>query len=352
MQSFGGNSALIVKIFGQGDGAEWNKALDDLGGGPCIKFEYVSAYSSFEGDGEPQMFFAEEGERKFAHVFVKYKSIHFDSDNRESFSACDIASPYGYAGALSNTSDKQFLAASWRAFDEWTFEEGIVCEFLRGPPGDEMSCLVHPDIELENNRLISLVDGELTDEGYLGSIKPKQRNMIRRAISEGCIVAEYAVRESLSWFEPWYREAMDRSSALKRFYYDSNYYSSLDKLGDDLKVICVEREGVKLSAAMVIFGAGYNLYHLAATNPDYRVNYASPFLIFGCRQACSLRNQNPLVLGGGRTAGPDDSLYRFKQSVGSRVSQYKIGTRIIDFESYRRLEKLYPNHHSRLIFYR
>ena len=345
-------SSLISKIFGREEGEGWNKFLDSLDAGPCARFEYVRAYSSFEGDGEPLMFVVEEGGERFAHVFIKYESWHFDSANNESFVTHDIVSPYGYAGALTTSFNEIFIEACWRAFDEWTSKESIVCEFLRGPPSDEMPCVVHPDIVLADNRLISLISCDLTDDDYLGVIKAKQRNMVRRAISEDCKLVEYDLTEALPWFEPWYREVMDNSSAPERFYYDSDYYSSLQGIGRNLKIICVEQNSKKLAAAIVIFGASYNLYHLSATNPNFRVNYASPFLVFGCKKACSRRNQKPLVLGGGRTSEPEDSLFRFKQSVGSRLAKYKIGTRIINPEVYHRLKTLYPVSESRLIFYR
>ena len=101
--------------------------------------------------------------------------------------------------------------------------------------------------------------------------------MIRRAIKENCEIVRYSLSEALPWFEPWYRQIMNKVSAPDRFYYNNEYFRRLQNLAEDLVVVSVETGNERLAAAIVIFGAQYNLYHLSVTNPDYSLNYASPF---------------------------------------------------------------------------
>ena len=343
---------MRVKIFGISNGADWNRFLGYFNSGPCVRFEYVCAYAAFEGAGEPTMFAVENAGKRFAYVFLTYHSNHVDQTSRESFSIVDIASPYGYSGALTTSLDSLFIAECWRLFDSWTTQQRVVCEFFRGPPVDTFPLLVHPQMMLTDNRDIAFIDCNMTDDEYCSVIKQKQRNMVRRAIKEGCEAVEYRLEDALPWFDPWYREAMNRSSADPRFYYSASYYSKLAAMGGDVTVICIVKDGVKLSAAIMIFGTLYSLYHLAATNPESRINYATPFLIYCCRQACARRNQKPLILGGGRTTAEDDSLFRFKQSVSTNISKYRVGTRVLNPSSYSKLMKIYLPSDDRVIFYR
>lgn len=343
---------MNARIFSLSDGALWDTFLNYFESGPCQQFEYVAAYSKFEGDGQPYMFAVEHNEKKFAHIFIKYRSRHLDTPKQSSLDVSDISSPYGYASALSTSSDESFLVECWNLFDDWTLQERIVCEFFRGPPVQDFQCIVHPDMKLEYNRLSSSIDCKLSDQDYLSAIKQKQRNMIRRAIKENCEIVRYSLSEALPWFEPWYRQIMNKVSAPDRFYYNNEYFRRLQNLAEDLVVVSVETGNERLAAAIVIFGAQYNLYHLSVTNPDYSLNYASPFLVYGCKQVSSERNRKPLVLGGGRTTDEGDSLFRFKESMGTQVSCYDIGTRVIDSDMYEKLRSLYGSDDSKLIFYR
>lgn len=250
---------------------------------------------------------------------------------------CDIETAYGYGGPLCNSEDSGFLARAHGAFDEWSQANKVVAEFVRFHPilGNQKWSPGKVDV-LPDRQTVSIDLGEPGCEGF--TFEPKVRNKLRRTQQLGAVVSCELSDENYDMFLGLYKNTMDRLDAEDSYYFNDAYFDGLRRLivGSGF-LLMVKLEDVVVAAAIFLKGEGWLHYHLSATDPMVKVPGAINLLVVKAAQLGREQNLRGLHLGGGRSAAADDSLLRFKRSMGSITHGFYIGRRVHDMKLYKEL---------------
>jgi serine/alanine adding enzyme len=275
------------------------------GDDPYLRPEYLHAAAAIE-QGEPAA---------FAHGDVLYPFLVRDlGDGR-----CDIASAYGAGGPIGVGPWREPFAAACR-------ERGVVSEFIR----------FHPILEnhhgLADVRLIELqeivtVAVQVDDEALIRQMEPTARNKLRKAIKAG---VEVTAHRDLERVRSLYIETMRGMGADEFYFFPEEFFARLDRLGDAVFVL-----DAGSAAGLFLTGGGAMHYFLTGSTLEARRVASANLLLFEAMKRARAAGLTTLVLGGG--FADDDSLHRFKRSIGSGRAPKVIGTRIHDEPAYREL---------------
>lgn len=255
----------------------------------------------------------------------------------------DLETPYGYGGPLANSIEPDFLRAADAAFSAWARNEGIVAEFIRFHPLLENWNYCPPDSwRVIYNRPTVAIDLRAPEELLLTRMGSSLLRASRKAERSGLYFRELIPQ---TWIEPFrviYEQTMRRVQAPTSYYFSSELFRGFlaDRL--EMRMFGVFAPGPgpdRLAAAALVLGGPENLhYHLGASDPDLlelRPNNLlfRDLLLWASRQ----RRWQKFHLGGGNDAQPDNSLLRFKRSLGFGEARYQIGTRVWDQAEYERI---------------
>jgi CelD/BcsL family acetyltransferase involved in cellulose biosynthesis len=326
----------------------------------CQLPEYHSAYATRIKNSRPILWVYEEGGNVFAYPFL-LAPVEIVTPDQQAIATPyqDISSIYGYSGPLSSTKDKDFIKRAWAVFDQWGREEKIIAEFIRFSLFADTKENAHADMTIEYNRPAAVTVFPETEEELMVGLGSKTRNMIRKAIKTGLELRELNAAQSMESFRALYGETMDRNNAPDFFYYDDVYYDLLLSLPkEELRLFGVYEGDKLVSAAMALCHGEGALYHLGASLEAYAKSGAGNLAMFGMSKGLMGRGVKFLHIGGGRTTGKDDPLFRFKRSNAMGEMDYCIGKSIVDPEGYREVVKIWERQYksepdtSKLLFYR
>ena len=271
----------------------------------------------------------------------------------------DISSIYGYSGPLATTVENRFLETAWTEFDRWAMENQVIAEFIRFSPHAQTKSFAHTETRIESNRDIAVSYLPETEDALMQALDSKTRNMIRKALKSGLLARELDAREWIPAFRILYDETMARNASPDFFSYDEDYYNHLLALpAGELRLFGVFQENDLISAAFAIVHEQGALYHLGASRVEFSSLGANNLNLFFMSKNLMDAGVKFLNLGGGRTTGIDDPLFRFKKSNGTAVEKFHIGKRILDAIGYRKVAEDWaadfktPCDPSKLIFYR
>ena len=221
----------------------------------------------------------------------------------------DIESVYGYSGPIANNSEPDFLTRAVEAYKEHCVSQNVVCEFMRlHPLANWEKVSSHFDLyNLDRNVVVK----ELTcsnDEELLVSYPKKTRNIIRKTRNNLTISNS---EEHLDFFVQAYYDTMKKNGALDFYFFDQKYFNELIS-NPNVTLITVLHNEEPVSGGFFMAGENYGHYHLSAnTDASYNINanYALLDAAFGHFMRIGI---NKVLLGGGRTNDPQDSLFKFK----------------------------------------
>lgn len=253
----------------------------------------------------------------------------------------DVITPYGYGGfifdgELHSDNMTQFQAHFY-AFMQYN---GIVSGFFRYHPilkNAEVVRSVLPIIDLGRTIDINLTSKDVVFE----NLTSKNRNTIRKAQKNGVTVSFGRGMDLLDQFIPIYNGTMDKDQASKYYYFQRDFYISLDEdLKNNYLVFYASYEGKIIAASIILFANRWMHYHLSGSLMEYRHLAPTNLLLF---QAALWGAENGLEqfhLGGGFGSG-EDNLYKFKASFNRQSSnQFSIGKMIFDLTRYNELVDL------------
>jgi len=246
----------------------------------------------------------------------------------------DITTAYGYGGPLTNDRSEDFLSEAYTSFDEWCENQGVVAEFVRFHPLLRNESWIDPRVDLVMDR--ETVSIQLTrlgsDDLPYGSTAC---NMLRRAARTGMTAQVMRISESYDQFVEFYLRAMDRLHADSFYYFSDAYFRDLKNLIRERGYLLVaECECEWIAAAVFLKGDQWLHYHLSASNAETRVPGATNLLLHEAAQAGFKEGLSMLHLGGGRSGRSDDSLLKFKKSMGTATHPFFVGRRIHNQEAY------------------
>ena len=219
----------------------------------------------------------------------------------------DVESVYGYSGPLTNSSDPAFLTRAVNAYKKYCVSKKIVCEFIRlHPLANWENFSSHFDLyTLDRNVVIK----ELPHDGELISSYPKNTRSIIRSARKNLTVSTSP--EYLDFFLWAYYDTMRKNGASEFYFYDSLYFNRLINIANVTLITVLDNEE-PVCGGFFMAGKECGHYHLSAnTDASYKINgnYALLDAAFMHFMRIGI---NKVLLGGGRTNDPFDSLFKFK----------------------------------------
>lgn len=309
---------------------------------------YVKAFL-IHGDGEPLLFYYNDGKIKGINVAMKRSIIedpHFKGilDKDRYF---DLATPYGYGGWLIESLctasppaviDEESLAWLFRDYERWCLRNNIVSEFIRFHPmiGNHSGVKDHYDvIELGEVVHLDLKYPELIWE----NLSSKNRNMIRKAMKNDVVVYNGRFPEIYRKFKIVYDSTMDKDEAEEYYYFEENFFDSVCKdLEQNAQVFWAEKNEEVIAASIMLECNGLMNYHLSGSLREYSSLAPTNLLLYKAALWGCEHGMKTLYLGGGVGSG-EDSLFRFKKAFykGDDLHHFHIGRKVFDSDVYQEL---------------
>ena len=293
---------------------------------------YVRAFQ-IHGDGEPLLFFYEDGKTRGINVVMKRdvaKAVHFAGKIEEG-RFFDFATPYGYGGWIIEGDDPGELFA---AYERWTAKNGIISEFVRFHPmlKNHAACASFYEIV----QLGEVVHMDLASpEGIWDNITSKNRNMIRKAVKNDVKVYNGRFPEIFETFRNIYNGTMDKDEAEEYYYFGKPFYTSiLDDLPENAQVFWAEKDGKAIAASIMIFANGRMNYHLSGSLREFSSLAPGNLILYKAALWGCANGYRTFHLGGGVGSG-EDSLFKFKRAFyKGDLNRFHIGKKIFSQEKY------------------
>lgn len=221
----------------------------------------------------------------------------------------DLETAYGYGGPITNSNDSEFLKRAFSAYRKHCVEHKIVCEFIRFHPFNSLSSYKTLfDMHFQERQVV-IVDLEKTSDERRSLYSKTTRNIIKKASNKLAIEYENI---QLPAFMPLYYETMKKNAASDFFYFTEQYFNKLIKISN-ISLIGVKLEEQYASIGFFMFGNKLAHYHLSANNQDLHKENGNYLLLDAAFELAKSKGCRYMMLGGGRSASPDDSLFKFKQ---------------------------------------
>jgi len=332
----------MYRVIPASDRTLWRELLSNIGQvDACFLPEYHLAYQTRLKDSEPLLWHFEELGQHFLYPFILTPVVL----NTQDSGYYDISSVYGYTGPIATTRSANFIAAAWKAFDEYATTQKLVAEFIRFSPFNNSEHFAHPKTNIEENRKLAVSHREENLEAFLAKLSTKTRNMLRKAERAGLTARELDLTEHLAAFRKLYDETMNRRQALDFFYFDDQYYEKLLLLDQNcLRLFGVFAEDKLVAAAMAVTREKSGLYHLGASLSEYATLGAGNLSLVYMSDCLMKSGVEFINMTGGRTTANDDPLLRFKKSNATGTAAFYIGKRIINPEAYQNLVQEWQKH--------
>jgi len=305
------------------------------------------------------LFVYQQGEHTWAYPFVIREIVQV-AGHRLAEPWCDIETPYGYGGPLSNTDDASFLAAAHQSFAIWCRQNRVIAEFVRLHPLLNNQRWLSPQAELIFDRETVSVDLTGVRDGKPPFSKDAYY-MLRRAERAGMSVTVQSPTAGIEYFVGLYGQTMERLLADRDYFFSDEYFVRLaDLTGMSGWLLAVEGAGGWLASAIFLRGSCCLHYHLSASIREKAPPGITNLLICSAARLGHRAGLARLHLGGGRTSAPDDSLLKFKLSMATDRHSFFIGKRVHQAEAYAGLKErwsqarpeLFEQYGSRLLCYR
>jgi lipid II:glycine glycyltransferase (peptidoglycan interpeptide bridge formation enzyme) len=170
------------------------------------------------------------------------------------------------------------------------------------------------------------------------SYPSNQRNMVRKAVRHGLVAAALPAPEGMADFRKLYDATMARLGASPYYSFSHSYFGHLlDGLGDRIVLFAV-RDGSRTVASALFLLHGERMhYHLAGSDAAYRHAAPNNLLLHAAAEWGCRNGYRCLLLGGGLTPDPGDSLFRFKAGLSRARLPFHTGRRIHDEAAYAEL---------------
>lgn len=329
------SQGITAEILGLNDEAAWDEIVDRLAAPPYMRFRYHLAYAP-QG-ALPSAFVARDGDKILFYPRFKRKlPEQFIGVIGDKY--CDLESVYGYTGPISNAKDCGFVRDSWNIYFHLCRELNVVAEFVRTHPFRLNGKLLPAEFNLFTERrtvFVELPEG-LEQAGSVGGTL--HRRNVRKARSLG-----YAVEcrnDDWDWneFLDLYTTTMTRVGARPEYFMTKESLDHLRGLRGIHLVRVAMSADVKAGAMGIFLEDGDGLqYHLGASDEaqlDARVNN---LMMQGAAELGISLQKTWLHLGGGLSSAEDDSLFRFKATIGEGRKFFEIGCCVHDVEVYEKL---------------
>jgi Uncharacterized protein involved in methicillin resistance len=311
---------------------------------PTLAPAYVLADAARDGALTPTFWLHERGTSRLLHGFLFGRIPGTEY--------CDVQSPYGYGGPLTNDRSEDFLAEAWQAWRDDCASARIVCEFLRFHPVAENWRFYRGTIEFDRQTV--LID--LTKPDLLASYATRARGVLKKAAKAGYTVSWLDAVEALKTFPEVYLAAMREIGADAMYFFPPAYFERVLAISSARCAVCLDEDRQVVAASLFFFGPELVEYHLSGATQEGRRQGAPTLLLHAAAEQGKANGCRGLYLGGGTSRAADDPLLFFKSSLSSERRDFCIGRHIHDTAAYAELERLFAEQRKafpqRVLFYR
>ncbi len=311
---------------------QWTAALQKMARGRTDIYFTPAYYASWQHStaGQAICLHARIGDSDILYPFFK-------SEIPGMTGYFDIASAYGYGGAISN---RPFDETTRQTFDtlvaEWCREEGVIAEFIREYPGMELR--IAPEDGRRLVRYNLLVDSHRPIEEIWHRLPGRTRRDIRRPINKGLTVQLDPSLATIDEFHELYRRMAERAGFSAFYRFEWTYFKDiLTHLSDNTLIINVRHDGKLAAAALCFHWENILTYHLGASDRRWSTFQPSDLVCWTMIEEAHRRHCHCLRLGGGLGTDPADSLFRFKAKFASSQVPVYISTFVHNREIYEHL---------------
>lgn len=220
----------------------------------------------------------------------------------------DLETPYGYGGPLSNSDEPAFLVRAFDAYRSHCQQQNIVCEFIRFHPFNLMSEKSALFDMHTAERQIVIVDLEQSSEQRRQHYSKTTRNIVKKAAKNLTVQNDQV---PLSEFMSMYYDTMQKNTASDFFYFKEQYFEALMQI-KGVTLLATKKEQKYASVGFFMCGNELAHYHLSANNIELAKENGNYLLLDAAFEHAKLQGCRYMMLGGGRTSSPEDSLFKFK----------------------------------------
>jgi len=254
----------------------------------------------------------------------------------------DLASPYGYAGPVSN-SPELFKLSELEFLDRIKSRSNIITEFVRYHYQYNAHSKFEHEINNQLNREIFLLPTKNHEEVWTKHFSGTNRNIYRKMQSEQFEFTIDAFRqEDIHDFQEAYHKTMNHLNASNFYYFSNSYFEDIQRsLKENLLIARVKFKDVVYATALFFKSNKTLTYFLSARNLDFPKVAATNFLLSNAAFWAEKNNFNHLNFGGGMSMDPKDSLLKFKSQFTTEKRPFFIGKRIHQQNLYEELVALY-----------
>ena len=300
---------------------------------------YVKAFQ-IHGDGEPMLFYYNNGSVKGINVVMK-RDIADDTyfnDKIEPKTFFDFITPYGYGGWLiEGEGDTEGL---FLEYHKWCSDNNVVSEFVRYHPmleNVECSKDFYDVTVLGNTIAMDLSSPEV----IWANLTSKNRNMVRKAEKSGIQIYRGQFPGIYKTFKEIYNQTMDSDNAKEYYYFGDEFYDSIiNDLSNEAQIFWAEVDGKIVATSIMISVNGFMNYHLSGSLREYQSLAPSNLLLYKAALWGCQNGYKSLHMGGG-VGSKEDSLFKFKSAFNRyETHQFAIGKKIYMDEAYVSLSRM------------
>lgn len=328
---------MTLEVLGIDQEERWKRIVNSFKEHDVFQLpDYVKAFQ-IHGDGNPFLFYFEHKSTRGINVVMK-RDIAYDSHFMNILPKdmyFDYSTPYGYGGFLVEGDDTDKLMKS---YDEYCYDNRIISEFVRFH-------LFHENQKIYNGRIISKSKNVVRSlsqeiEEIRKEFDYKVRKNLNKAKSCGLRIEIDEKGLRMQDFLDIFRSTMIRNKAKSNYYFDKDFFKTLQKMEDHSIFFHVYNSEDKVIATeLVVYGSEYCYSFLGGTLKEYYPLRPNDYLKYEIIKWAKQKGFKYFVLGGGYM--PDDGIYQYKKSFAPEgVKEFYIGHKIFNPSLYNHLMEL------------
>lgn len=293
--------------------------------------DYAELYEEKE-NGTTSTVYYESPAGKVEYTFIKRK-IPRQEGNPQYY---DITTAYGYGGPciLESRAPETLMRDFHSAFTKFCQEEKIITEFIRFHlfESEDVRKYFPGEVSLIGHHIVRDLKQPLT-ENFHKSV----HSSVRKAKRKGLSASFDETGESLEDFLTIYQKTMDRNDANDFYYFDEEFFKSIQKRFPGKFVYAnAWLDGKVVASFLNILGDRYAYAFLGGTLREYFNYEASTFLEYQLIEWLKENGISYYILGGGYRG--DDGLYRYKKKFDQQGDRpFYIGKKVYDEDMYQKL---------------
>ena len=225
----------------------------------------------------------------------------------------DLITPYGYSGYYYE--DLQTFKEFLPLFREKARGKNYVTEVLRQNPYLNININGYESL---STKIIYAVYINNFEDYFKNILNSKKRNMYNEALKNNFFFELVRLEEGIleDKFISLYDENMKKVNASDYYYFNYNYFNSLEKMDNSYLALCKDINNKIIGSAIIHLYKNHVHYHLSCNNNSS--NCITDFLLMNVIKELCI--EKLFILGGG--VKNNDSLSKFKKKLSNNEYKY------------------------------